>query len=512
MFIGDWMERGQRYWPENLAVVDVARGDAGRFTYARLNARADAVAGWLRRAGVVKGDRVALLAHNGVEVLDAFFACAKLGAVFVPLNWRSHWRELVEVVELTGPRALVWGPEFAEAAGELLARCPGLVARVHLGGDAIGESTDYDSVLAGPADPVEEPSVDAEDIVCLLFTGGTTGTPKAAQISYRMIAWNTLNTVIHELQRGDVTLTHTPMFHTGGLFVYTLPLLTLGGTVVIMKKWTPESMLELIERERVTLLFCVPTQYQMMLDAPRFRETSFASVRFLTSGGAPLPVPVIHAYREAHGVVFKQGFGMTEFGPGIFSLPPELGERKAGSIGRPNYFVDARLVDDDNVPVGDDEVGELVLRGPSASSGYFADPAATAESRDAEGWFHTGDLARRDADGCYYIVDRKKDMFISGGENVYPVEIERVLYEHPAVAQCAVIAVADPQWGEVGRAVVVRKPGASAGEDELLAHCRAHLARYKVPKSVAFLDALPLSPAGKILKRALKALLEPERS
>lgn len=499
MYIGDWMARGARYWPDNVAVVD--RGE--RFSYAQMNRRADDLAAWLRGAGVARGHRVALLAMNGVEALDLLFACAKLGAVFVPLNWRSHWRELAAVVTLTGPAVLVYGDEFAEAARELQRECPVLRTWLHLGAPAVAGSVAYAQALAGAGEAVANEAVDAEDIVCLLFTGGTTGTPKAAQISYRMIAWNTLNTLVHEVQRGDVTLTHTPMFHTGGLFVYTLPLLTVGGTVVIMRKWTADEMLALIERERVTLLFCVPTQYQMMLDTPAFATTSFASVRFLTSGGAPLPVPIVHAYRAAHGVAFKQGFGMTEFGPGIFSMPPEMAEAKAGSIGRPNYFIAARVVDDAGHAVEPGEVGELVLKGPAACSGYFADAAATAAAFDADGWFHTGDLARSDADGYFFIVDRKKDMFISGGENVYPVEIEAVLYTHPAVAQCAVVPLADPQWGEVGRAVVALRPGASATPDELLAHCRAHLARYKIPKLVELRDSLPLSPAGKILKRAL---------
>lgn len=507
MFIGDWTQRGAQYWPDDLAVVDVAKGEAGRFTYRELAGRANAVANWLRAAGVGRGDRVALLAHNGVEVLDVFFACAKLGAVFVPLNWRSHWRELAEVIDLTGPKLLVFGEEFAAAAAELGPRCPQIARFVHLGAESVAGSAPWAELLAAPRTPVDNPRVAETDIACLLFTGGTTGTPKAAQISFKMIAWNTLNTVVHELQRGDVTITHTPMFHTGGLFVYTLPLLTIGGTVVIMKKWTADDMLALIERHEVTLLFCVPTQYQMMLDSPRFAATSFASVRFLTSGGAPLPVPLIEAFCAVHKVAFKQGFGMTEFGPGIFSLAPEFAVSKAGSVGRPNYFIDARVVDDDNKPVPDGEVGELVLKGPSASSGYFANPEASAAAVDGEGWFHTGDLARRDAEGFYYIVDRKKDMFISGGENVYPVEIEKVLYEHPAVAQCAVIPDPDPQWGEVGRAVVVLRAGTAASADELLAHCRAHLARYKVPKTLVFVDAMPLSPAGKILKRELKAAL-----
>jgi fatty-acyl-CoA synthase len=296
------------------------------------------------------------------------------------------------------------------------------------------------------------------------------------------------------------------MFHTGGLLVYTLPLLTLGGTVILMRKWDPDEMLELIPRERVTMFFCVPTQYQQMAQSKRFRDTDFSSVRFMTSGGAPLPVPLIRSWKEAHDVPFKQGFGMTEFGPGIFSMGPEFAETKAGSIGRPNYFVDARLVDDDNRPVPAGAVGELVLRGPSRFSGYFGNPQATAESIDADGWFHTGDMARVDEDGFFFIVDRKKEMFISGGENVYPAEIERALYEHPAVHMCAVVGVPDPKWGEVGKACVVLKDGSSASGEELLEFMRARLARYKVPKAVVFLESLPLSAAGKILRRELKSI------
>jgi fatty-acyl-CoA synthase len=265
-------------------------------------------------------------------------------------------------------------------------------------------------------------------------------------------------------------------------------------------------MLSLIERERVTALFCVPTQYQMMLEDPAFATTSLKTVRYLTSGGAPLPVQLIRAYRERHGVVFKQGFGMTEFGPGIFSLAPEFAESKAGSIGKPNYFIDARIVSDDNKPLPAGEVGEIVLKGPSMSSGYFKNPEASRGSIDAEGWFHTGDMARVDEDGFYFIADRKKDMFISGGENVYPVEIERALYEHPAVGQCAVIGVPDEKWGEVGKAFVVLRPTmvTKPSDGELLEHCRGRLARYKVPKAIVFLDALPISAAGKILKRDLR--------
>jgi fatty-acyl-CoA synthase len=319
-----------------------------------------------------------------------------------------------------------------------------------------------------------------------------------------MIAWNTLNTVIHELQRGDVTITHTPMFHTGGLFVYTFPLLTLGGTVVITRKWDPELILRLIEEEKVSAFFATPTHYQQMLTSESFSRRNLASLRFLTSGGAPLPVTLIREFQQVHNVPFKQGFGMTEFGPGIFSMAPEHAFTKAGSIGKPNYFIEARIVDEDNREVPTDEVGELVVKGPSCFSGYFGLSSATAGHHDDLGWFHTGDLAKRDSEGFYYIVDRKKDMFISGGENVYPTEIEAVLYQHPSIAQCAVIGIPDEKWGEVGCAFLVLRQNQTVNEEDLFAFMREKLARYKVPKKIALVSSLPVSAAGKILKRELR--------
>ena len=319
-----------------------------------------------------------------------------------------------------------------------------------------------------------------------------------------MIAWNTLNTVIHDVTHDDVYLNVFPMFHTGGLFVYTLPQVIFGGTTILLRQFDPTQVLRLIERERVTIFAGVPTMYQMLTQAPNWETADMSSLRFCTSGGAPLPVPLVEKYAREKGVRFKQGFGMTEFGPGIFALAPEDAIRKAGSVGRPNFYVDARVVDDDNHPLGPNQVGELVLKGPSYCSGYFGDPEATAEAVDGEGWFHTGDLAKHDEEWYFYIVDRKKNMFISGGENVYPAEIEKALYEHPAVHMCAVIGVPHERWGEVGKACVVLKPGATATEEELITFMRDRLARYKVPKSVEFLEELPISGAGKILKRELR--------
>jgi len=501
--VGDWMGRGATYWPEAVAVVDDGRGE--RFTYAEMDDRANRLAAWLRdEVGVDRGDRVGSVALNGVECLDAFFACGKLGAIYVPYNWRLHPAEVAQLIDRTEPRAVLFSEAFREGLATIAAERPSVRHWVHLDGSGLPGSVPYADALAREAGAVATPDLTEEDLVCLLFTGGTTGLPKAACISYRMIAWNTLNTVIHELNRDDVTITHTPLFHTGGLLVYTVPLLTLGGTVVLMRTWDPARMLALIEAERVTMFFCVPTQFQMLLESPGFARADFSSVRFLTSGGAPLPVALIEEWRAIHDVPFKQGFGMTEFGPGIFSMGPEHAVAKAGSIGRPNYFVEARVVDEANRLLGAEEVGELVLRGPSLCSGYFDDEEATAEAVDDQGWFHTGDLARVDGDGFFFIVDRKKDMFISGGENVYPAEIEQVLRQHPGVAMCAVVAVPDPKWGEVGCACVVSRGGAPIDPEEVRAYLHNRLARYKVPKRVEVLDSLPISAQGKVLKRVLR--------
>jgi fatty-acyl-CoA synthase len=510
MYVGDYLKRREIYSPDRLAIVDAGKDPDWRLTYHQMNERANRFANWLQDvAGTGKGDRVAILARDGVEHLDCFFACSKLGAIHTALNWRLHWRELVGIIENTQPQVLLYSDDFKDnvAALEHVTRSTQHAIRhyLHIEGDGIASSLHFETALqSAEATPVTCETLEAKDPAALIFTGGTTGLPKAAMASHRMIAWNTLNTVIHDVTHNDVYLNVFPMFHTGGLLVYTLPQVIFGGTTILVRQFEPAKVLRLIEREKVTVFAGVPTMYQVMTQAENWGEADLSSLRFCTSGGAPLPVPLVEQYTHEKGIRFKQGFGMTEFGPGVFALAPEDSIRKAGSIGRPNFYVDARVVDDDNNPLGPDEVGELVLKGPSYCSGYFGDPEATAEAVDDEGWFHTGDLAKHDEEWYFYIVDRKKDMFISGGENVYPAEIEAVLYKHPAVHMCAAIGLPHPKWGEVGKACVVLKPGAMASEEELIAFMRDQLARYKVPKSVEFMDALPISGAGKILKRELK--------
>ncbi len=509
MYIGDYLGRRQVYSPDKLAVIDAGKDPALRLTYRQMNARADRLANWLKSAGVAKGDRVAILARDGVAHLDCFFACGKLGAIHTAFNWRLHWREHVAIIANTGPKVLIYSDDFKDMVAEIEAQTrdePYAIREyVHLEGQGLPGGRLYADLLESTeASPVTCESLEAEDIACLLFTGGTTGMPKGAMISHRMICWNVLNTVIHDLNHDDTYLNVYPLFHAGGLFAYLSSQIVFGNTTLLTRQFDPAQVLDLIDREQVTVFAAVPTMYQMLTQAPNWETARLDSLRFCTSGGAPLPVPLVEQYNREKGIRFKQGFGMTEFGPGLFALPPEDAIRKAGSIGRPNFFVDVRVVDEANQPLGPDQEGELVLKGPSRCSGYWNDPEASAAVLDEGGWFHTGDIVRYDDEWYFYVVDRKKDMFISGGENVYPVEIENVLYRHPAVHMCAVIGMPHEKWGEVGLACVVLKPGATASEAELLDFMKEHLASYKVPKRVEFLEALPLSGMGKILKRELR--------
>jgi fatty-acyl-CoA synthase len=503
MYIGDYLARRELYSLDKLAFIDAGKSPEWRLTFRDANRRANKLANWLKSQGIGKGDRVAILAKDGYEHLDLFFACSKLGAVHTALNWRSHWRELLEIFNYTNPKILIFSDDFKEGIANLISNYE--LPILHLDGDGLPSSLHFESTLQSASDSaVTCEDLEAEDTAALIFTGGTTGLPKAAQVSHRMIAWNTLNTVIHDVTHNDVYLNVFPMFHTGGLFVYTLPQVIFGGTTILIRQFDPEQVLTLLEREKVTIFAAVPTMYQMLTTAPNWESANLSALRFCTSGGAPLPVPLVEKYTKEKNIRFKQGFGMTEFGPGIFALAPEDAIRKAGSIGRPNFFVDAKIVNEQNQLLGPNEAGELILKGPSYSSGYFNNPEATQAAVDERGYFHTGDVALYDEEGYFYIVDRKKDMFISGGENVYPAEIEKVLYQHPSIHMCAVIGLPDAKWGEVGKACVVLKPNQSATEEELLKFMTERLAKYKVPKSVSFIAALPISAAGKILKRELK--------
>jgi fatty-acyl-CoA synthase len=506
----DWLARRAALSPDKIALVDSVRGGKP-ISYRTWDRSANKTAHFLReRLGIGKGDRVAVLAMNDVDVLDIWFACAKLGAIFAPLNYRLTARELEQYLATITPAIVAYGREFAHVVCELQA-LQSLSVRTFVALDgaarARGEDVDFaDRELASDARPAPiEVGWDEPWVLC--GTGGTTGTPKAAMLTYRSMTANAVNTVSSfELASSDATLLNAPLFHTGGLNVFTAPLVLAGGTSIVCRSFDPEEVLASVASKGVSILFGVPTMFASLLGAPRFVDGALRALRICISGGAPCPEPIFHAYWNG-GIDLKTGYGLTEAGPNNFWLPPEDVRRKVGSVGAPLFFVDMRIVDETRHPVCQGTVGELELRGPHVFGGYWNAPKATADVL-SDGWLRTGDLARQDDEGHVYIAGRSKDLIISGGENIYPAEVEAVLAAHPDVVEAAVIGVSHPKWGQVPRAVVVLRQLSETNAMEthreaLRAFCRERLAKYKVPESFEFVASLPRTGAGKIDKKQL---------
>jgi len=495
-----------RLTPDKTALVSVA--DGARFTYRDLDARAGRMAeAWLDTCGFAPGDRVGLLAHNRVEFIDAFFAAARSGVILVPLGTRLTPREIEFIAGDAGLRGFVYAGEFADAVRALTGAAD--VERwIALDEPASPGHARLADLLANASSSRRSaaPRPGPEDLCCLLYTSGTTGKPKGVMVPHRMIGWNGFNTAMcWQLREDDVSPIFTPLYHAGGLGAFLLPIFSIGGTIVLHAGFDPEEIWRTIERERCTVVLGVPTIYKLLMETPAFETVDLSHVRWLISGGAPLPLYIIEAYQR-RGVAFKQGYGLTEVGVNCFSMTVEESARKKGSIGKPMMFTEARAAGPDGAEVAAGEVGELWLRGPHVCKGYWNNPEATAAALDSGGWFHTGDLARRDEEGFYYIAGRQKDMLISGGVNVYPAEIEAELLLHPAVQDAAVVGLPDPTWGEIGAGcVVLREAGGVSGE-ELAEFLSVRLAKYKIPRRWLFLDALPRTAYGKVVKRELQDL------
>ncbi len=503
MIHGDVLGERARLTPGKLALVDVATGQ--RLTYGELDARVSAGAHVLTQTlGLRKGDRLAVLAGNSVEFLELFFAAAKTGIVLVPLNTHLAPPEIEYILQDAAPKAVV----VEDTCGASIPSWPGrpegsatqeLQQLVFSGYRALRDSFLGRTFVRVPCT--------GEDLYCLLYTSGTTGRPKGVRIPHRMVAWNGYNTAVcWQLREDDVSPVYTPLYHAGGLGAFLLPILTIGGTIVLHRSFDADEVWRVIEQERCTVVLGVPTIFRMLMEAPGFRTADLRHVRWFISGGAPLPEYIIDAYQR-RGVVFKQGYGLTEVGVNCFAMTVEESVRKKGTIGKPLMFTEAKLIDGGGREQPANEVGELLLRGPHVCQGYWNNPEATAEALDAEGWFHTGDLARCDEEGFFAIAGRRKDMFISGGVNIYPAEIEAALLLHPAVQDAAVIGVPHDTWGEAGVAFLVARPGQTPAVEELVTHLEQRLARYKVPKQFRFVGALPRTPYGKVVKAELKNLL-----
>ena len=475
-------------------------------TYAELDRRSDRIAAIVARLGVRPGDRVAVLSKNNGALVDILFGVAKAGAVFVPLNWRLSPREVGWIVGDAEP-ALI----FVERGLEPL--LPAEAARgVRVVGFEDREGGRYDVEDDGDAAP-PAPPVGRDDLAMLIYTSGTTGHPKGAMITHG-------NFVRHcgldapevppwtGIRRDEVCLVVLPLFHVGGLELLLRPLFT-GATVVLHREVELRLVLEDVGRYEVTMLGLVPTALQMMLEHPAAAAVDFTSLSKFLYGAAPIPLPLLKQGLDRMGCDFVGTYGMTESN-GVLSMlaPVDHHDRDAPrlrSTGKPTFDAEVRVVDADGRDVAAGEVGELVVRGSGVMKGYWRRPEATAEAIDAAGWLRSGDAGYLDADGYVYICDRVKDMICSGGENIYPAEVESAVFGHPAIAEVAVVGVPDPKWGESVRAVVVPKPGMAVTADEVIAWARSRIAGYKAPRSVDIVDALPKNATGKILRREVRA-------
>lgn len=504
MFHGDLLGERARLTPEREALV-LSDGSL-RMTYRELDELAHRAAlAMTTELSLDKGDRVGLLAHNCVEFVEIFFSFGKSGLIVVPLSTRAPAHELEGIVRDSGMRVLIYGEGFAETAERLRSAC-GIERLVRITTDDSEHAVSYRDLCLAAARIVDRLPVCApEDIYCLLYTSGTTGRPKGVMIPHRMVVWNGYNTVVNwGLREDDRSPVFTPLYHAGALGAFLVPIFTVGGTIILHEKFDVPEIWDVIQREKCTVVLGVPTIWKMLMDDPAFSTADLSHVRWFISGGAPLPTYIIEALQK-RGVVFKQGFGMTEVGVNCFSMTVEDSVRKAGTIGRPMMYTTAKLLREDGTECGPDEVGDLYLKGPHVSSGYWNNPEETAKSYLDDGWFRTGDCARRDADGFFSIAGRRKEMFISGGVNVYPAEIEAELVQHPSISDAAVIGVEDEKWGEVGAAFVVPAPDQTIEVSAVERWLGERLSRVKLPKEWRIVNALPRTPYGKVEKTRLKA-------
>ncbi len=487
----DLIARRAELTPDSVALEELATGRS--LTYAALDERAARAAALLEARGVGEGDRVAILSRNRLAFFEALFACARLGAILVPLNWRMPPAELDPLLAHCGARLLLHGGEDLAAVLRLAAPPPAL--------DLDG---DYEALVESQAAGAGRVRWPADGIWYLLYTSGTTGRPKGVIYTYEMALANLVNigTAIG-LGASDTTLSFLPNFHTAGINLHALPTLLQGGRVLLLSGFEADPVVKLLEARRVDTFFAVPTVYQALVDHPRFGAAPLGHVRHWGCGGAPLPDILARRCRDL-GLRVCNGMGMTETGPTAFLATPADSWERIGSVGKPQLLVSARIVGEDGRGLPDGEVGDLQFAGPAVTPGYWNDPEATRAAFTADGWLRSGDLARRDPDGFYWVAGRRKEMFISGGENVYPAEVENVLAGHPAVAEAAVVASPDPRWGEIGRAFLRLAEGRQRpAAADLQAFCRARLAAYKVPASFEFVEDFPRTAAGKVQKHLL---------
>lgn len=498
----DWLSHHAHSNPEAPCWTDLHSNRS--FTYADAEDRCRRLAAHLANVrGVAKGDRVAMLAMNSTDMLEAHSACAKLGAIFLPLNWRLAAPEIDFILGDSEPQVLIHDSANADTVTALTHKSPHTIETSGGGGE-----TPYEDAIAISDGDIVLADLTHADTWTIMYTSGTTGRPKGAPNTYGMTFYNAVNlgfpSAIHP---GSIGLTVLPLFHTGGLNCFASAMLHAGASSLVMRAFDPGQTLDLINDPQVGLthMFGVPANYLFMSQHPDFDTTDFSRIVRSGVGGAPTPVPVLKDY-IAKGVVLVQGFGMTETSPLVSYQDPIRAQEKPGSAGRSGLHAEMKILREDGSDADVNEVGALWVRGPNITPGYWKRPDANA-TEFVDGWFNTGDAARIDGDGDLWIVDRWKDMYISGGENVYPAEVENTLFSLDGVADGAIVGMPDEKWGEVGVAVVVKQLGSELSEDDVVGHFHGKVARFKVPARAVFMDELPRNATGKVLKRTLREMI-----
>ena len=497
--LGSWPERRLRISPER----DALWFEGTTTSHAQFAERVRRTAGALAGLGVTAGDRVAWTGGNHPSALETLYACGQLGAIWVPVNARLTPPEARYVLDHSGATVVVHGRDHGELADALRDVVPTWIAAEP---PTAGGTTPlpYEELLAAADPEPRDQPVGLDDPCLIMYTSGTTGRPKGAVLTHGNMTWNAVNQLLgFDFGQEERTLALAPLFHIGGLNGTVNPTLLRGGCAVIVRRFDPAETLRVIEEQRVNSFFAVPTMLDAMARRPEFRTRDLSALRTIGAAGAAVPLPTLRTWLD-RGVTMQQAYGMTEAAPGCTVLDSADAERKVGSAGKPEFFTDLRVVRPDGTETDVDEIGEVVVSGPNVMAGYWNDPEQTAAVL-VDGWYHTGDAGSLDAGGFLYIRDRYKDMIISGGENIYPAEIESALLELPEVLEAAVIGIPDEKWGEVGLAVVVPAPGAAPDPEAVRTALRERLAGFKVPQHIRFADELPKTATGKIRKPDLRA-------
>ena len=504
MNVGEWIFKRAAIYPKGLFLKEE---EARSFTNREFNERVNRMAHALTAWGVGQGERVAVLMTNASEFLEIFFACAKTGAIMVPVNFRLAVPELAYIFRDSAPRVLVYSADFAAKVGEVKAFLPGLPHCFRHGGAAGDDPLLVEAVAPFPvAEPLPREEITLVDPLFIMYTSGTTGDPKGAVLTHGNVLFGSINTVIGcGINRSYKSLVVAPLFHIGALGASALPILYAGGSLVLKGFYNAAEVISLICREKINYMFAVPVMFQLLTRTEEWEKADFSHIHFFIAGGAPMPLPVIRKYQEEKGIFFAQGYGMTETFR-LTSLDLEDSIRKAGSVGKEVLHVVLRIVDEQDRDVAPGEAGEIIVKGPNVFAGYWKKPAETEEAMRG-GWFHTGDMGQRDEEGFITIVGRKVEMIISSGENIYPAEVERVIQALPEVREAAVVGMPDRKKGEVVAAFVLLKEGAQLTEEALLAAIRDRIALFKLPKKVVFVEDFPRNSAGKILKKEMKERL-----